>query len=162
MKIYRICAFVFLAAQFSYAGETVFVNSLKAKLYSEAKASSIVVSEIDRGDSLSVMVTEGNWIKVTAKGKIGWIAKLFTAKVAPLKSDDLKKFNNIDKEKVGRVRLNYENKGAARGLTESTSKVSRYGFESNQKSFEAIQFIDAQQTDLEAIKKFQAEGQLKP
>ena len=142
--------------------ESAYVNSLKVKIYGEPKSSSTVLAEFNRGDSLTVLGSEGNWLHVSAKGQTGWISKLFTSKTPPLKSDDIGKFNSLDKDKVGRVRLNYENKGAARGLTDSAPRVSRNSYQSDQKKYEAIQFIENQKIDIDAIKKFQNEGKLKP
>lgn len=68
----------------------------------------------------------------------------------------------LDSDKVSRVRLNYENKGAARGLTDSSPKISRNGFTDNQKVYEGIKTIEKQEVTPEEIKKFQLEGKLKP
>lgn len=162
MKLVYILLIIFTSALKAFAAETVFVNALKVKIYSEAKSSSSVLAESNRGDSLTVSGADGNWLHVSVKGQTGWISKLFTSKTPPLKSDDLSKFNSLDKDKVGRVRLNYENKGAARGLTDSGPRVSRNSYESDQKKYEAIQFIENQKTDADTIKKFQNEGKLKP
>lgn len=143
------------------ANQTLYISSVKAKLYSEPKVSSQLIGELNRNDAIEVLDTQGVWLKTLLKGKSAWISKIFTSQNPPLKADDVSRFNKIDPEKVGRVRLNYENKGAARGLVESGPKGSRNGYQDNQKIFEGIQFIKNQKIETNDIQNFRSEGKLK-
>lgn len=154
---------IFLSfARHSLAGELVYISTLKAKLLKEPTAQSQIIVEIQRGESVEVKKTDGSWIEVTYKNKTGWLSKLFTSKTAPLKNSDVTNLKQLDSDKVGRVRLNYENKGAARGLTDGGPKISRNGFSDNQKVYEGLQSIENQSLSKDEIQKFQIEGNLKP
>ncbi len=159
--VFALFFFVSMVVQVCLSKEVVFVTVLKGKLLKENKSQSEVVEELARGESMEILKMEGTWYQVNYKGKVGWIAKLFTSKSPPLKNSDINNFKKIDSDKVGRVRLNYETKGAARGLTDATAKMSRNGYEDNQKLYEGIQSIENQNISKEDILNFQNEGKLK-
>lgn len=142
--------------------ETLYISALKTKLLKEPTAQSQSLDEVSRGEAVEVKKTDGAWLQVSYKNKTGWISKLFTSKTQPLKNSDINNLKQLDSDKVGRVRLNYENKGAARGLTDSSAKISRNGFSDNQKIHDGIKTIENQEASPEEIQKFQKEGKLKP
>lgn len=142
--------------------ETLYISSLKAKILKEPSAQSQTLEEVSRGESIEVKKIEGSWIHVTYKSKTGWISKLFTTKNPPLKNSDINNTKLLDIDKISRVRVNYENKSAARGLTDSAPKANRNELENNQKISEAVTHIEKQEVKKEDIQKFQKEGKLKP
>lgn len=144
------------------SADTLYISALKTKLLKEPSAQSQTLDELNRGDSVDVKKIEGTWLQISYKNKTGWISKLFTTKNQPLKNSDVNNMKQLDSDKISRVRLNYENKGAARGLTDSSPKTSRNGFSDNQKVYEGIKTIEKQEATIEEIKKFQQEGKLKP
>lgn len=142
--------------------ETHYITALKTKLLKDPSAQSQSLDELSRGESVEIKKIEGTWLQVNYKNKTGWISKLFTSKTQPLKNSDITNLKQLDSDKVGRVRLNYENKGAARGLTDSSAKISRNGYADNQKIHDGIKMIENQESSPEEIQKFQKEGKLKP
>lgn len=161
MLKHKIWISVLITISISQA-ETLYISSLKTKLLKDPVAQSQSVDELSRGEAVEVKKSEGAWLQVSYKNKIGWVSKLFTSKTQPLKNSDVNNFKQLDSDKVGRVRLNYENKGAARGLTDSSVKISRNGFSDNQKVHEGIKAVESQEASPEEIQKFQKEGKLKP
>lgn len=151
---------LFISA-FAYS-ETLYISTLKAKLLKEPNAQSQILEEINRGETIEVKKAEGSWLQASYKNKTGWVSKLFTTKTPPLKNSDVNNTKQLDSDKVSRVRVNYENKGAARGLTDSGPKISRSGFEDNQKVYEGVKQIEKQEIKKEDLQKFQKEGKLKP
>lgn len=161
MKTRPLFLLVFFLNSLCFA-EVLYVSALKGKLFQENSAASQVITEISRGEAITVKKVEGPWLQVTYKNKTGWISKLFTTKTPPLKDSDVTNLKQLDADKVGRVRLNYENKGAARGLTDSGPKISRSGFQDNQRVYEGMKYLEDQNLSKEEIQNFQSEGNLKP
>lgn len=161
MKLLQLWLSMIILFSLSHA-ETLYISALKTKILKDPNSQSQTLEEINRGEAVEIKKTEGTWLQITYKNKTGWISKLFTTKNPPLKNSDINNLKQLDSDKVGRVRLNYENKGAARGLTESSPKISRNGFTDNQKIYEGIKTIENQQATVEEIKKFQQEGKWKP
>ncbi|MBN8537524.1 MAG: SH3 domain-containing protein [Deltaproteobacteria bacterium] len=159
--VFGLFFIISIVVEVCFAKEVVFITVLKGKILKENNSQSEALEELARGDSMEIIKMEGAWYHVNYKGKTGWIAKLFTSKSPPLKNSDINNLKKIDSDKVGRVRLNYENKGAARGLTDATTKLSRNGYEDNQKLFEGIQSIENQNFSKDDILNFQNEGKLK-
>jgi SH3-like domain-containing protein len=60
------------------ASESVYVTARISPLMAEASTGAARLAALRQGDELSVVSTQGNWLKVqTADGTAGWIQKLF-------------------------------------------------------------------------------------
>ena len=85
MKIRRCTLFFALALPLTAtAQETVYVQSLKAKLLSAPAFNATVVAEADRGDAAAVLETQARWYKVQLGNHSGWLSRLVVSDHAPL------------------------------------------------------------------------------
>ncbi|MCB0369619.1 MAG: SH3 domain-containing protein [Bdellovibrionales bacterium] len=160
MKIHFIMLIFFVSL--CHAKETLYVSSLRSKLLKAPDAKSEIAGVLARGTPIVVNSEQGSWLQVSYKNKSGWILKLFTSKNPPLKNSDVNNLEKLDRDKIGRVRVNYESKGAARGLTDSGPSISRNGYVDNQKFYKSIQSIEQQDITRKQIRKFQIQGKYKP
>ena len=105
------------------ASQVLYVQSVKAKLFSEAKFSSPVVGEVKRGDKLEVILSERRWYQVATDSAKGWVSKLCVAESPPMAKISVIKGNKINLEDKARKRVSsFTSAGAARGLTPGERK----------------------------------------
>jgi uncharacterized protein YgiM (DUF1202 family) len=101
----------------SFAQETVYVQSLKAKLLAAPAFNAGVVAEANRGDAAKVLEIQDRWYKVQLGDKSGWLSRLVVSDHAPLN-----KATALDEQHTGDVSARRRasvatTAGAARGLT---------------------------------------------
>lgn len=106
-----------------YAADTLYVQSVKAKLLSGPKFSSPVAGEVKKGDKLDIIGSEGRWYQVTTGSLQGWVNKLCVGERPPMARITVIKGNKFDLEDKARKRVSsFTSAGAARGLTPAERK----------------------------------------
>jgi hypothetical protein len=81
-KIILIIIFLVVAGSFAFA-DVIYVSSAKTGMFSKADRSSEKISNLSKGAGLTVVSTEGSWIKVSFAGKEGFVQKMFTSSEKP-------------------------------------------------------------------------------
>lgn len=110
-----LAGFLFSA---SALAETLYVQSLEAKLLQEPKFSAAVAAKLAQGTEVSVLATEGRWYKVSDGSSTGWLSKFLLAEHPPLKKITVLEASEegLDSENVRRRASAVTTAGAARGL----------------------------------------------
>lgn len=125
-------------------GETLFVQSQKMALKAEANMAAADVMSLVRGDEVSVLETQGTWLKVQKGDKAGWVSKLFVSKNKPVGAATLAQEVTASEAKTSRRReSSYSVSASTRGLM--PIQRSRTGRESYQSDNEALESINARQ-----------------
>ena len=139
-------------AQFAHSGD-LFVKSLKAPLLKEAKISSEVLSNLERGDKVSAGAAEGAFIQVLVSGKKGYVNKLFLSD-KPLAEKNSILDKDVDISSKARKRASgFTSAAAARGLKEDSDQIFKtLGAEANPAEFKKMQtFLIKDQEGLDFI-----------
>jgi len=143
---------VFLISIFfvlSYA-QTMYVRSVKAKIYEEPSPGSKITATIKKGDKVEVLDRKGKWYFVKYDGIKGWIYSLLISEEEPpsiLPMIGAEKESEVIK---GRKRSSTNITAAAsRGLTEDFRKRKREKYVSNYRSLERMEAINISQKELE-------------
>ncbi len=137
------------------AAQTRYVSSLKVKLYGEPVKSSQVVTTLNRGESLNVIKTEGDWLYVSAGSQKGWIQSLFTKTTKP--SGAITILGN--KQKTGRIKARERassdvTAASARGLVagnENAASRTRLSDDRgvfNPQDIETVESVEISETEL--------------
>jgi hypothetical protein len=63
--------------------DVIYVSSAKTGMFSKADRSSEKISNLSKGAGLTVVSTEGSWVKVLFAGKEGFVQKMFTSSSKP-------------------------------------------------------------------------------
>ena len=83
MKIF-LCALILLTtATHAVAADTVYVQSSKAKIFSNPSFQSQLVVTANKGDALTRLETSDQWVKVSYQQHTGWIAALLVNSKPP-------------------------------------------------------------------------------
>jgi hypothetical protein len=107
----------------SHADSICYVQSVKAKVMSDASFKSAVIAEIIRGFKLVSTGKEGNWVKVRFKNKDGYISSLLVSTHPPLDKAGIIKGEEAEiRQGVRRRASSYTSAAAARGLTQDDRK----------------------------------------
>jgi uncharacterized protein YgiM (DUF1202 family) len=151
------------AGGFAADAEVVFVQAVTTSLRKDRANTAESVTEVKRGDSLTVLSREGIWLKVrTAKAAEGWIPKVLTSTLAPVGQAQLLKDNaNLDsKAKSSRRRTSdYAVSAATRGL--ASGERRRPGEESYRSNHQAVEEIEQIVITPEQLKTFKDDGDIK-
>jgi hypothetical protein len=159
MKKLIIILTTLLFAGSIFAGSTVYVSNNSAKLLEKPSFSSKSVP-LTKGTALQVIKQEGSFLKVSADGKTGFIASMFTSENKPTGS--LNKASNKE-EKVSsgvnaRKRASaYTETASARGLTESQKMRTNGG---GPVDMEPVLWLEKQGSKIitkEALEKFSSQ-----
>jgi len=106
-----------------FAADTVYVQSIKAKIMSEPKFSAKVVDTLQRGDKLTALETKGRWYKASTGKITGWINKLCVTQQPPMKKVTAIKGDTRALEENARQRASaITSAAAARGLSAADRK----------------------------------------
>jgi hypothetical protein len=121
--------------------ESLFVQSQKTALLSEAKMGSPEVGPVVRGDELVVVETSGNWYQVKKGTVTGWISKLFVSKNKPVGAATLAQEVTASEAKSSRRRESaYSVSASTRGLMPmQRSRSDRQSFQADHEALEWIQ-----------------------
>ena len=136
--------FIFANAQ------TMYVKSLKAKIYEKPHLGSKVVATIKKGEKVKVLDKKGNWHFVKYDGVKGWVYSLLIGPDKPPQEVPIlggEKESDIIK---GRKRSSTNITAAAsRGLTEDFRKRKKEKYVSNYRSLERMESIRISQEEIE-------------
>lgn len=105
--------------------EDLYVQSIKAPIFSSPSIGSQVVVEAQRGEVLKDPVKEGNWFKVNYKATTGWVSRLLVAYKPPSGKVSILEETEEKLEKGSRRRASaFATAAAARGLAEERARIS--------------------------------------
>lgn len=80
---------VIFMLMFSFAGlvnaKTMYIQSMRAKIVDKPTFRAKTIMPLKKGDQIKVIQTKGRWLKVSIKGKQGWISKFLVASHPPVK-----------------------------------------------------------------------------
>lgn len=139
--------------------DTRFVQSVSAAIRDSAQMNSKVVLSVARGTELSVLETNGLWLKVTVDNKTGWVSKLLVGRFKPVGHTVLNKTVDNNIEKASRRRpTSYAVSAAARGLM--TNERSRFNQERYKSDASALNRMETRDIKPEALEKFRQAGKL--
>ena len=101
----------------SFAQQTYYVQSVKAKVMSEASFKSKLIAEVGRGYKLPGLGKEGTWVKVKYGSMTGFVPSLLVSSTPPLeKQSVIKGEESALQQNVRRRASTYTSAAAARGL----------------------------------------------
>lgn len=99
------------------AQETLYVQSVKAKVLSAPSFKSRVLGEASRGTRLSSIGRDGSWVKVSYYGKEGYVAAILLSASPPMAKHTMIKAGDSEfQQGVRRRASTYTSAAAARGL----------------------------------------------
>ncbi|MFW5807725.1 MAG: SH3 domain-containing protein [Spirochaetota bacterium] len=149
MKRLLVAAIV-IALSLALSAETLYVSSLKVKLYSSPAKNAQVVTTMRRGDSVQVQKKEGNWLYVSSSGGNGWVQSLFVKETRPAGSISILG-NKTKTERIhARERASSDVTAAsARGLlAENENAASRTRLSGDRMSFNPQDMEDVESIDV--------------
>lgn len=158
-----VLLFIFSVSITSIAdGDKVFVQSKTTSLKKDPKMDSPVVINVNRGDELKIIKSEGMWLFVESNKNQGWISKILTSKTKPIGQADLLNDygSSMSKEKSARKRTSeYAVSAATRGL--AATERNRSSLNKARSNREALKNLDElSKTNNEEIEGFIKEGSL--
>jgi len=150
---------IFLSCSFAFAApEIYYVQSLKAKIMWEPSFKAAVMREEPKGQALTGLGREGNWIKVKIDFETGYIHSLVVSKQPPMKRVALINAEDQDiRQSVRRRASTYSSAAAARGLTQEGRKRLSKEEKADYLSLEKMESITVSK---EAVDKFLDGGSL--
>lgn len=135
-----MCMSLVLAAGASYAQETYYVQSKKAKIMMKPSFSAGIVGEVAKGTKLTSSGKEGSWVKVVYNNKAGYVSSFVVANHAPLDREGVIRADQGDiKQNVRRRASTYTSAAAARGLTADDRRRLSTEEEVNYRALEKIE-----------------------
>jgi len=141
------------------AAETMYVQAQKAGVLAEAKSGAVVVTELARGASVSVLEKSGLWYKVQVENKQGFISRLFLSPNKPVGAAELAKANEVSLEKANRRRSSsFAATASTRGL-QADERV-RQGREMYQADFRALQKVEKYEIPADRLQLFRKQAGL--
>lgn len=114
---FAVLALVFTIAQQASAQETIYVQSVKAKVLSAPSFKASVLGEASRGTRLSSIGREGSWVKVSYYGRDGYVAAILLSASPPMAKNTMIRAGDSEfQQGVRRRASTYTSAAAARGL----------------------------------------------
>ena len=108
---------VLLCFSGAFAAETYYVQSAKAKILWEPSFKSAVMREVPKGEALTVIIKDGNWVKVKIDFETGYVSSLVVSKQPPFKKVAVIRAEDQEIRQSVRHRAStYSSAAAARGL----------------------------------------------
>ncbi|MGA1791706.1 MAG: SH3 domain-containing protein [bacterium] len=106
-----------------YAADIIYVQSLKAKIFSEPNFGSQLIGQAQRGTRLQVIEEGKGWYKVSSEAHLGWVSRLCVGENPPMEEVTVITEDTPDLEKNARKRASETtSSAAARGLTPADRK----------------------------------------
>lgn len=133
--------------------EDMYVKSTRGKVLASPDFKSKTVTVLSKGDKVKVLQTKGQWVKVSAGGKSGWMSLLLVSKNPPLNKVTLTDSEESEQQKsnVRKRASGTSTAAAARGLREDErARLS----DSEQENYQALQQMEQSQVDDKAVKNF--------
>lgn len=145
---------LFLFSINSFAADTVYVQSIKAKLYQSPDFKADVVKLAARGDKFSLLEKKGSWYKVSDKKNSYWVARLLVNKREPLSKISVLTDNTSSLKNNARRRASsVVTAGAARGLTADSRLRANEDSDADYFSLRKIEAISISDQDLQQFNK---------
>ena len=118
-----LVCFIMLLSSHLYAADILYVQSLKAKIFSQPNFGSKLVGQTLRGAKLRVIEEGDGWYKVSADPCTGWVNRLCVGEAPPMERITVITDDTPDLEKNARKRASEStSSAAARGLTPADRK----------------------------------------
>ena len=153
--IFFACAVLFFASP--AFGDTMYVQSAKAKLMESPSFKAGVVAELTKGTEVSVLETQKRWQKISAGSRSGWVSKMLLAKQPPLGKVSVFKVGSESLEGKARRRASsVTTAGAARGLSaDDRRRAASGGYD-----YFSLKRVEANNVTDAEIAAFISEGEL--
>jgi len=154
-KVALILFFSFLYSSPVFAQE-LYVKSIKAKILDRPSLRSKVLNVLPRGTKVMEVYREGKWVKIAARGTVGWVSKYLVSKKPPMKRVSLLARGKSLRKTSRRRASAFTSVAAARGLTDyDRARAGRKGYVVD---FAALDKIDSIEIDEAAALKFIEKG----
>lgn len=154
LGILGILLLLVILPEITHAGETLYVQSVKAKLLSAPSFQAKPVDVISRGNPVDVVESQGRWIKVQYQDKSGWINKLLLSSGPPLKKVTLLDEQPVSQEARRRA-SSVATSAAARGLTaEDRARLNM----KNEFDYAALSEMESMKIDESEVWEFLNQG----
>jgi uncharacterized protein YgiM (DUF1202 family) len=145
-----------VSASQAIADESLYVQPFRAKVFAKPAIASEVLGTVDSGYQFVSIGKDGSWVKLTFKGKTGFIPAAQAAKTPPLGKSSGQ--SNEPGTKLGaRARTSSSSAVVAgmKGLTyEDRARVTK----GERSDIEALDSVDALKITADEIKQFNLEG----
>jgi hypothetical protein len=119
MKRFLVTAVCVLLAHGAWAAQTVYVQSMQAKILTSPDFKAAVVARVERGTPLPLQEETADWVKVRYAHTTGWLPRLLVSDTAPI--DEVTLINGDDSAIPGVARRRASavtTGGATRGFTD--------------------------------------------
>lgn len=138
------------------AESAYYVQSANANVRSDPSFGAKVVAKVAKGQTLTSISKEGNWLKVKVDGKEGYISSLLVSTHPPLAKQTVIKAEDEEIKPTARRRASsFTSAAAARGLTDEDQK--REGTETGP-DYKAVDKMESVKVTPEEIKQFKETG----
>lgn len=144
-------------AQNVYAGEMMFIQPFKAKVYSKPAMTSEVLGQVDSGYQFESAGKEGSWVKLLYKGKNGYLPAVQAAKAPPLGKSSVQAAAEMSPKLGARARTSSSSAVVAgmKGLTyEDRARVTK----GERSDYESLDKIEQLKISAKELTQFQLEG----
>lgn len=152
---------VIFMLMFSFAGlvnaKTMYIQSMRAKIVDKPTFRAKTIMPLKKGDQIKVIQTKGRWLKVSIKGKQGWISKFLVASHPPVKKINVLGRRNQIMTNVRRRASAVTTAGAARGLSADQRRRASSKGGNNFIALEKLEMLGVTEED---VKLFVVEGRI--
>jgi uncharacterized protein YgiM (DUF1202 family) len=136
----------------AHAESSYYVQSVTANVRAEPSFGSKVIAKTEKGQKLTSISKEGNWIKIKIDGKQGYISSLLVSTQPPLQKQTVIKAEDDEIKPGARRRASsYTSAAAARGLTDEERK--REGIE-EAPDYKAVDKMESIKVTPEEVNRF--------
>lgn len=147
---------VMLAGAANAEESVYYVQSNNATVRANASFGAKVIAKVAKGQSLTSVAKDGNWLKVKVDGKFGYISTFLVSSHPPLEKQGVIKADESQeiKPSARRRASSFTSAAAARGLTNDDK--SREGDTAT--DFKAVDKMEAIKVTPEEVNKFKESG----
>jgi uncharacterized protein YgiM (DUF1202 family) len=138
------------------AADILYTQPFKAKIFTKPAMTSEALGQVDSGYQFESVGKEGSWIKLTYKGKTGYLPAVQAAKTPPLGKSSVQAVE-MSPKLGARARTSSSSAVVAgmKGLTyEDRARVTK----GERSDYESLDKIDQQKISAEELTQFQREG----
>lgn len=146
--------FLFMLSFNGYALESIYIQSIKAKLYQAPSFKSNIVKVAKRGNKLNLLEKKGSWYKVSDNEDSYWVSRLLVSKTKPL--DRVSVLSNVNESLKINARVRSSSvivAAAARGLTADSRKRENEDSEADYYSLRKIEVISISEQEIQQFNK---------
>jgi len=144
-----------LIAPYMVHAADLYVQSVKAPIFSEPSLGSKRLAESAKGELLKEIEKKGDWYQIDYKGVSGWVSRLLVSTKPPLGKVSILEEADEMLEKGARKRASaFATAAAARGLAEERARIS----DKYKVDYEGVEWMEALKIADEDASKFLQEG----